>query len=157
MRLGCKVVAQYGGHDPAVDLVRPTRHAFDEGLGRQVVQKAGHPVARRMETQDRLLLEQAPLHTRDGEAVSQVRSGVFQAQRNEMKRHADPLRQRPVRPMAEASAKLGLPHEHDRDEVLVVELEVGEQSDFLERGLARYEVSLIHDEKRGAVRLVEGE
>jgi hypothetical protein len=69
----------------------------------------------------------------------------------------DPLGERPVGAVLQAVAQLRLAHEHDRDEVAVVELEVREEADLLESGLAGDEVGLVHDQERGAVRFVEGE
>jgi hypothetical protein len=76
---------------------------------------------------------------------------------NELERDPDPLRERAVRAVAQPLAQLRLPDQHDRDEVPVVQLEVREEADLLERRLARDEVRLVHDEESGPPLPVERE
>ena len=63
--------------------------------------------------------------------------------------------ERAVGPVSQPGPQLRLPDQHHRDQVAVVELEVGEQPDLLERGLAGDQVRLVHDEQRRTLLVVQ--
>ena len=80
--------------------------------------------------------------------MADVGDRVLHRERGQVELGADPLGEGPVGAVPEPLAQLGLPHEHDRDQVAVVELEVREQADLLESGLARDEVGFVDDQER---------
>jgi len=108
-----------------------------------------------VQPRDCLVGEERPCASRHRQPVRQVGAGVLDGQGHEVERHPDPLRERAVCAVAQTIAQLRLAHQDDRHEVAVVELEVREEADLLEGGLAGNQVRLVHDQQRGAALPVE--
>ena len=139
--------------DRLVHLREPAGHRLEKGLGRQVVQHPRDARGGLVEARHRACAEEIGRAAGDGEPV---RARTPRPPRR--RAGAGGSRPRSAGSAArnafllEARAQLGLADQHDRDQVAVVELEVGEEADLLEGGAARDEVRLVHDQERRAGR-----
>ncbi len=135
--------------------ITSSRHPLDERLGRELVQHPRQPSRSLVEELYRPFVEEESRRPRHRQPVAKVGEGAKGGERRQVELGPDPLGEGPVGAVPQTLAQLGLAHQHHRDQVAVVELEVREQADFLEGGLARDEMGLVHDQEGGPSRLVE--
>src|SRR4051794_18495838 len=104
---------------------------------------------------DRVRGERIPRAAGYADAVLDVQHRLVERQRAEAITHPDSLAQRRVVRAVETRLQLRLADEQDREQVLVIELEVGEETDLVEGGLRRDELRLIDDQHRLAAGFVQ--
>src|SRR5439155_22591831 len=84
-----------------------------------------------------------------------VGDGLLQRQRAEVKADADALPQRRVGWPLQARLEFRLPDQQNRQQVLIVELEIREKADLVKRRLGGNELRFVDDQDRLALLLVQ--
>ncbi len=122
-----------------------------------MVQDARDPPRCHVEPVEGVVGEEGPRRPRHLQPVPEVSEAVPGGEGREVKLSPDPLGQGPVGAVPQPFAQLGLAHQDDRDQVAVVELEVSEEPDLLEGGLAGDEVGFVQDEEGGPALPLQGQ
>src|SRR5258706_381730 len=149
------MLARRGGDAGGVDGQGVVAEGVEQRGRGQGVDHARDAAADGVDLANGLGAERIPRSARHPDAVLDVAGRVVLVQRTEAVAHTDALAQRRVGGALEARLQFRLPDQQHREQILIVELEVRQQADLVERLLRRDELRLVEDQHRLALLLVQ--
>src|ERR1051326_2812136 len=149
------VLVRGGGDALRIDRLRVLAERVEQRRRGERVDQPRDPAAGRVNLLHRRAAERVARAAADAHAMLDVRDRLLQRQRPEAVAQADALPQRRVGGTVDARFELRLSDEQHREQILIVELEVRQQADLVERRLRGDELRLVDDQHRLAAAFVQ--